>query len=273
VAARLSKISARRALWPYNGPVLTIALQSGSNGNCIYVEAAGTRLLFDAGISGAQAKARLATHGRDIYDVDAVILSHRHGDHTASAGVYQRLFKLPLYATPATHHAIARRAGQLAPVHHFQPGQTLVFGSVQVHTLPTPHDAAESVAFVVTFEQKRLGILTDLGHPFPELAAALAELDAAFLETNYDPVMLAEGTYPPELKARIRGDGGHLSNDEAAALLKNCRRHRPAWIALAHLSAHNNHPDVALQTMRRELGHDYPLHLTSRSHATDVFTV
>ncbi len=253
--------------------MLTFALQSGSNGNCIYVEAAGTRLLFDAGISGAQAKERMAAHGRDIRQVDAVILSHRHRDHTACAGVFQRLFKLPLYATPATHHAITRHTGRLGNVHHFRPGQTLAFGSVRVHTLPTPHDAAESVAFVVTCEQKRLGILTDLGHPFAELATALAELDAAYLETNYDPQMLAEGSYPPELKARIRGDSGHLSNDEAAALLKRCRRQRPKWVAMAHLSAHNNHPDIALQTLRRELGHDYPLYTTSRYHVTDVLAV
>ncbi len=244
--------------------MFTFSLQSGSNGNCIYVEAGNTRLLFDAGISGVQAKARMAGYGRDIRHVTAVILSHLHGDHTRCAGVYHRLYKLPLFATPATHEAIAPDVGKLRGVQYFLPGQTLVFGQVEVHCLPTPHDAAQSVAFVVRCEGKRLGILTDLGHPFAALASTLAELDAAYLETNYDPLMLAEGSYPPDLKARIRGDGGHLSNDEAAALLKACRRLRPQWIALSHLSEHNNHPDVALETLRRELGHDYPLCVAGR---------
>ena len=251
----------------------TIALQSGSNGNCIYVEAGDVRLLFDAGISGAQARQRLAQHGRDIRQAQAVILSHRHSDHTRCAGVFHRLFKLPLYATPATHHAVKPYVGKLNSVRHFQPGERLDLGPVTVHTLPTPHDAAESVAFIVEFEGRRLGIFTDLGHPFEALRTALAEVDGAYLESNYDPLMLAEGPYPPELKARIRGDGGHLSNDEAAELLRHCRRHRPKWVALAHLSEHNNHPDIALRTHRRMLGRDYPLHVASRYHVSDVFTV
>jgi phosphoribosyl 1,2-cyclic phosphodiesterase len=251
--------------------VITFSLQSGSNGNAIYVEADGVRLLFDAGISGRQAALRMAAHGRNIRDVDALILSHRHGDHTRCARVYQRLFGLPIYATPATRHAVA--PGRTADVRTFHPGVALDFGRVIVHTLPTPHDAAESVAFVIECEGRRLGILTDLGHPFAGLAGALAELDAAYLESNYDPLMLAEGSYPPELKARIRGDGGHLSNDEAAALLKRCRRRRPRWIALAHLSEHNNDPELALETHRRELGRDYPLTIASRYEVSELLPV
>ena len=257
----------------YNVPVLTFSLQSGSNGNCIYVEAAGVRLLFDAGISGRQAGLRMAAHDRNIRAVDAVILSHGHSDHTRCAGVYQRLFKLPVYATPATCHAITPFLERTGDIRLFLPGDALDFDGVTVHTLPTPHDAEQSVAFVVTCEGKRLGILTDLGHPFDRLARALSDLDAAYLGSNYDPLMLAEGSYPPELKARIRGDGGHLSNDEAAALLQGCRRHRPQWVALAHLSEHNNDPDLALQTHRTALGRDYPLTIASRYRASEVLTL
>jgi phosphoribosyl 1,2-cyclic phosphodiesterase len=253
--------------------VLTFSLQSGSNGNAIYVETAGVRLLFDAGISGRQAHLRMAAHDRDIRAVHAVILSHGHSDHTGCVGIYQRLFKLPVYATPATCRAIAPYAAKHGDVRLFLPGDTLNFDGVAVHTLPTPHDAEQSVAFVVACEGKRLGILTDLGHPFDGLARALSDLDAAYLESNYDPTMLEEGSYPPELKARIRGDGGHLSNDEAAALLQRCRRHRPRWIALAHLSEHNNEPDLALQTHRAALGRDYPLSVASRYRVSEALTV
>jgi len=253
--------------------MLTFSLQSGSNGNAIYVEAGEVRLLFDAGISGREASRRMAARGRSICGLDAVILSHRHFDHTRCAGVYQRQSGAPLYASPATHHAIARYAGELSQVRHFHPGEALHFGPVTVYTLPTPHDAAESVAFVIEWERKRLGILTDLGHPFSGLAQVLSEVDAAYLESNYDPIMLAEGSYPPELKARIRGDGGHLSNDEAATLLKRCRRRRPRWIALAHLSEHNNHPELALQTHRAVLGADYPLTVASRYAVSELLTV
>ncbi len=251
----------------------TFSLQSGSNGNAIYVEADGVRLLFDAGISGRQARLRMATHGRDLRGIDALILSHAHSDHTRCAGIYQRLFHLPLYATPATYRYVTRFDPRLRDVRLFAPGDTLTIGGVRVYALPTPHDAPESVAFVVACAGKRLGILTDLGHPFAALASALAELDAAYLESNYDPEMLASGPYPPELQDRIRGAGGHLSNDEAAELLRRCGRRTPRWVALAHLSEHNNRPELALDTHRKRLGRDYPLHIASRYEASRMFEV
>jgi phosphoribosyl 1,2-cyclic phosphodiesterase len=233
--------------------VLTFSLQSGSNGNSIYVEADGVRLLFDAGISGRRARLRMNTRGRDIGKVDALLLSHDHADHVRCAGVYQRLFGVPIYATEATYRTARYQLGKVGDVHHFQAGESLSFGPVTVHTHPTAHDAADGVAFTVECGRKRLGIFTDLGHPFDGLAELLDNVDAAYLESNYDPLMLEEGPYPAHLKARIRGSGGHLSNDEAAELLRMCAgRHK--WVALAHLSEHNNHPDVALTTHRMILG-------------------
>ncbi len=281
----------------------TCSLQSGSNGNAIYVEADGVKLLFDAGITGRQAKLRLAEHGRDLHEVQAVILSHGHSDHCGCAAVFARRYRLPIYATPATHRCTRGPDGRpLDGVRHFQPGDTLRFGAVAVHTLPTPHDAPESVAFIVEGAgsgdqgikgsrergingpppdtggsrdsgRRRLGIFTDLGHPFAALAGALLGLDAAYLESNYDPVMLEEGTYPPELKARIRGDGGHLSNEEAAGLLRDCGLLRPKWVALAHLSEHNNTPELALRAHRAQLGPDYPLFIASRYGVSGLLEV
>jgi phosphoribosyl 1,2-cyclic phosphodiesterase len=253
--------------------MITCALQSGSNGNSIYVETNGVRLLFDAGISGRQAATRLASHGRNIRQVDALILSHLHADHTRCAGVYQRLFRLPVFATPATARAMARGPGRPQDVRPFRPGDTLEFGDVRVHTLPTPHDAADSVAFVIEHGDKRLGVLTDLGHPFAALVRTLPSLNAVYLESNYDPQMLALGSYPPELKTRIRGAAGHLSNDEAAALLARCDRRRLRWAALAHLSEENNHPDVALRTHRSILGDDFPLTVASRYRVSELLHV
>ncbi len=251
----------------------TCSLQSGSNGNAIFVEAGGVRLIFDAGISGRQAHLRLVEHGLSLYDCQAVILSHAHSDHIGCARVFQRRFKLPVYATPATHGALQDQWRPCIDVHRFQPGDTLRFGDVHVHTLHTPHDAAESLGFVVEHGGKRLGIFTDLGHPFDGLAHSLLGLDGAYLESNYDPRMLAEGSYPPTLKARIRGDGGHLSNEESAALLAQCGLFRPKWVALAHLSEQNNTPELALAAHRRALGPDYPLFVAGRYGVSPMFPV
>lgn len=259
----------------YNRGVLTFSLQSGSNGNAIYVEANGVRLLFDAGISGRMAQRRMAVHGRDICDVDALIISHNHSDHIRCAGIYQRKFGLPIYVTRPTHTAAATWCdlGLLSDVRYFRSGDSLTFGDVTVHTVPTAHDAADGVGFVIECEGKRLGLLTDLGHPFPGLQSVLESVDAAYLECNYDPQMLATGTYPPAVKARIKGPRGHLSNDESADLLRACGRRRPRWVAVAHLSEDNNEPDLAIGAQHESVGRDYPVHHASRYEASQLLKV
>jgi phosphoribosyl 1,2-cyclic phosphodiesterase len=248
--------------------MFVLSLQSGSNGNCIYVETRGIRLLFDAGISGKQAETRLAQYDRDIRQVDALVVSHDHSDHTRSIGIFQRKFDLPVYLTPDTLDAVqANRAQVTGQTHLFDAGSPLVFGNVTVETIPTPHDGVDGVAFVVDDGRSRLGILTDLGHPFPELDAVVASLDAILIESNYDPDMLDHGPYPPFLKRRIRGPGGHLSNNEAAELLHRSGS-RLHWACLGHLSEHNNRPELALCTHRHLLGSSFPLHVASRYEAT-----
>ncbi len=249
----------------YNGPMQIISLQSGSNGNCIYVEAAGSALLFDAGISGKQAAERLAACGRDIRAVDAVIISHDHADHARCLGIYQRKFGLPAFVTPATLQRARRflKLGELGEIHSFSPGQPMRFGQVSVETIATPHDGADPVAFVVDDGRHRLGILTDLGHVFQGLTEAIASLHAVLLESNYDPQMLAGGWYPGWLKRRIRGPRGHLSNPEAAKLLAEagCRLQ---WACLGHISEDNNDPEHARRVHRRLLGRKMEIHLATR---------
>lgn len=256
--------------------MIAISLQSGSNGNCIYVEACGVKLLFDAGITGVQAEERLASHGREIRDVDAVIVSHDHSDHIRHAGVLQRKFGLPVYVTPATLAAAKGRCalGKLQDVRHFRSHDKLRFGDVLVHAIPTPHDGADGSVFVIEAEGKRLGILTDLGHVFQDLVHVVSSLDAVFLESNYDPDMLARGPYPAYLKQRIRGPRGHISNDEAAeVLLRASAGNRLQWACLAHLSEQNNHPDVALRTHRAVVAETLTLHVADRYRASGIFTI
>jgi phosphoribosyl 1,2-cyclic phosphodiesterase len=254
------------------GRMITFSLQSGSNGNSIYVEACGVRLLFDAGLSGRTAAERLAVHGRDAHEVAALIVSHEHADHARCAGIFRRKFGLQVYATHKTWHATAPWQGRVDDVRHFRAGERLVFGKVTVHTVPTPHDAADSVAFVVEAEHRRLGIFTDLGHPFDRLARWLEEVDAAYLESNYDPEMLERGPYSAALQARIRGAGGHLSNLEAAELLRDCGG-RLRWVALAHLSEQNNHPQVALHTHHAVVGRDFPFRIAGRHAPSDLLEI
>jgi phosphoribosyl 1,2-cyclic phosphodiesterase len=247
-----------------------IALQSGSNGNCIFVEAAGVRLLFDAGISGVTVQQRLAAHGVDIRTVQALLISHDHGDHVRSMGTLHRQFRLPLHITEPTLAAAVRfnRLGKFKDVRHFSAGATFRIRDVTIETIPTPHDAVDGVGFVVDDGQTRLGILTDLGHAFTGLAELIESLDAVIIESNYDPQMLAKSTYPEPLKQRIRGPGGHLSNEEAAQLLAGSGQ-RLRWACLAHLSQQNNTPELARATHEDVLD-GLPIHVASRFAATEI---
>lgn len=253
--------------------MLTFSLQSGSNGNSIYVEAGDARLIFDAGISGQMAEGRMAARRRRIRECQALILSHNHSDHTRGAGVFSRRFRLPVYVTKRVYQAIRPRAGAFREVHFFEPGDRLQFGGVAVQTIPTPHDGIDTVCFVVEHEGRRLGILTDLGHPFRGLDDVLSGVDGAYLESNYDTDMLRRGSYPEDLKRRIIGDGGHLSNDEAAELTGRHVSRRLQWLAVAHLSENNNRPDLAVETTRRRVGASLPVYLASRYEAGPVLEI
>jgi len=252
-----------------------ITLQSGSSGNCIYVETDVVRLLVDAGIAGRQAEQRLAAAGRDIRDVDALLISHDHADHSRCLGIYQRKFGLPIYITPQTLATVRRRSrqGELADVRSFAAGATIRFGSVTVETVPTPHDGVDGVAFIVDDGQRRLGILTDLGYAFDGLDEVMRSLDAVILESSYDPDMLAAGPYPERLKQRIRGPGGHLSNVESAELLDATANGRLQWACLAHLSERNNEPSLAMATHKRILGRRVDLRVADRYQASACWEV
>src|SRR5690606_35401006 len=125
------------------------------------------------------------------------------------------------------------RLGKMGEIRFFRAGETVELDSLRIETVPTPHDGVDGVGVVVDDGARRLGILTDLGHVFPGLAEVVASLDAVFLESNYDPQMLDEGAYPLFLKERIRGSGGHLSNQEAAVLLRDAAQGRLRWACLA----------------------------------------
>lgn len=243
-----------------------ISLQSGSSGNCIYVETKGVRLLFDAGISGRAAESRLAEHGKDIRDCDALIISHDHRDHICGVGTFHRKFGLPVYVTKRTFDAARARIkiGQLSDVRHFVAGHSLTFGDVRVETISTPHDAVDGVVFVVDDARHRFGLLTDLGHVFDGLSDQMAKLDAVIIESNYDPAMLRDGPYPEFLKQRISGPAGHLSNQDAAELLKFANTSRLKWACLGHLSEKNNDPQVALRTHHKILGQSFPVTCADR---------
>ncbi len=189
--------------------------------------------------------------------------------------MYQRKFGLPIYISQPTLAAAQQghSLGRLHDVNYFAAGEEIAFGEVVVQTVRTPHDAADGVAFVVTDGRRRLGVLTDLGHVFEGLGQTVATLDAVFIESNYDPEMLASGPYPLVLQQRIRGRQGHLSNLDAARLLRGHAPPKLRWACLSHLSEQNNTPELAMRTHREILPEGFPLLVASRYEASIVLEV
>ncbi len=253
--------------------MIAISLQSGSNGNCYYVEVNGTKLLFDAGISASMAARRLEEQGRDIKDIDALIISHGHGDHARHAGVYNRKYKMPVYITPKTLEEARRKhgIGRINDISHFRTGDVIRLGDVSIETIPSSHDAADGSLFVISSNGKRLGIWTDLGYLSDDLFALVSTLDGLFIESNYDPLMLDNGPYPAFLKKRIKGPEGHLSNSDCAKLIKAGTKLQ--WACLSHISNNNNSPEIALETNRSLAGVTIPLYTANRYLSTEALTI
>jgi phosphoribosyl 1,2-cyclic phosphodiesterase len=130
-------------------------------------------------------------------------------------------------------------------VHHFEPHETIQCESLSVIPFSKPHDAADPYSVIVQNESVKVGVFTDIGRASEDVINYFKQCNAAFLESNYDEAMLMNGSYPWVLKQRIRGDNGHLSNDQALKLFLD---HRPEFMThlfLSHLSQHNNSPRLA----------------------------
>lgn len=224
------------------------SLGSGSGGNATVVEtvdgAHAHRVVIDCGFSLREFEARLARAGLQCGELDAIFVTHEHGDHVGCALTLARRHGIALWMSRGTWRAIgAPEADGL--LRFARDGEAIAVGSLQLTPYTVPHDAAEPLQLRCSDGAAALGVLTDAGSATPHLLAHLHDCDALLLECNHDAGMLAGSRYPPSLKSRIGGPLGHLSNDAAAQILAECRNERLQHLVAAHLSEQNNRPDLA----------------------------
>jgi len=232
------------------------SIGSGSKGNCLVAEVGGSRLLLDCGLSPRETERRLARIGLAPADIAGIIVTHEHDDHAGQAYPFAAQHKLPVWLTYGTQAALAE-SGKLAGEVQTRTidGRTpFAIGDIQVHPYTVPHDAREPVQFVISDGAFRLGVLTDIGASTAHVEATLSGCDALVLETNHDVDMIWGGEYPKWLKERITGPFGHLSNRQAEHLLGALDRTRLKHVFAAHLSQHNNTPQLAREALARAMG-------------------
>ncbi|WP_196870162.1 MBL fold metallo-hydrolase [Polaromonas sp. CG_9.11] len=232
------------------------SLGSGSGGNATLVEAGGLlpfRLLVDCGLGIRQLAVRLGQAGLQAEDIDAVFITHEHGDHIGCAHTLALRYRIPVWMSQGTHSAIGSPDFD-GLLHIARDAKAIDMGGLQLMPFTVPHDAREPLQLSCTDGSSKLGILTDLGHATPHVMAHLQACHALLLESNHDTDLLDQSVYPPFLKRRVGGDYGHLSNMAAAAIANAVNHGGLKHVVAAHLSAKNNRPDLVQEVLSNALG-------------------
>lgn len=226
------------------------SLGSGSRGNALVVDYRDTTILVDCGLPFKLVKSGLAQLGLSPDDLDAVFITHEHGDHINGLAALARKTDIDIFMSEGTAYASGWH--ESSSVQFIRDRELVEYGELKLEPVIVPHDAREPCQFVVSAPNpsrsnacRQLGVLTDLGSFSNHVIEAYTDCDALVLECNHDTEMLRHGPYPPGLKARVSGNWGHLNNHQAAEFLEKLDSRELQWLVLAHISEQNNCSNLA----------------------------
>ncbi len=255
-------------------------IASGSKGNCLVVHSREHAVILDAGIPVRRILSVLDRFHIDRSIVRAVLISHEHSDHTRSVGALSRTLQIPVYITEPTYYKSLKALGDLkGRIKFFQSEDEFPIGDIVIRSFQSNHDAVDGCNFTFTHAEmpwRKLGVATDLGKYLKTTERYLKECSTIVLESNHDKNMLLNGSYEWFLKQRISGEDGHLSNEQAVALVRLIHHPEIKHIVLAHLSEENNKPEIAYNTMKEFLDtirSDINLIVASQDTETDLLDV
>lgn len=249
------------------------SIRSSSKGNSTIIYGHDTGILVDCGISGKTLESGLDEAGIDPKNLDGLVITHEHTDHTKGVGVIARKYNIPVFATYGTWAAMSKSVGEIPDGCRRVIADSIPFeiGNIKVTAFPIPHDAADPVGYVFETEDDKASVATDIGVMSDEIFEAIKGSRTVLLESNYDLFMLEAGAYPYELKRRIKSDIGHLCNDDAALVARDLVQNGTQTVILGHISPENNYPDLAYQTTKLcleshgfKVGEDVRLYVAKR---------
>lgn len=256
------------------------SLSSGSSGNCQYIETENAKIIIDAGFSGKRLEYLLSSVGVNPSEIDGILVSHEHIDHSLGVGILSRRYDIPIYANNKTW------IGMEPIIKAIKEKNTKVFTSdgnfsikdIGVHPISVYHDALEPVGFIIFNGNHKLSIVTDTGWIDDRIRNEIKNSQLYYMESNHDLRMLREGSYPWPLKQRIMSSHGHLSNDDAGLILGDVLSGNGEIVLLGHLSQDNNLPELAYNTVREgilsqgiDVDNDVYLNVSYRDRATETF--
>ena len=193
------------------------SLYSGSSGNSLFVESENTKLLVDAGVSSKKIEEALANLEIDPTSIDGILITHEHSDHVQGLGTFAKKFNLPVFVNEKTLDAMPKQKEKISEknIKLFNINEKFEIGDLKVKPFSIPHDAANPCGFNIFKDDKKISIATDIGHMTNGVLKNLEDSIFIMLESNYDPEVLKYSKYPYQLKTRIAGPDGHLSNELA----------------------------------------------------------
>ncbi|MBR4513417.1 MAG: MBL fold metallo-hydrolase [Lachnospiraceae bacterium] len=263
--------------------MMTIA--SGSSGNSTLIQSDSSAVLIDCGISKKRIEEALSSVDMSLYDIDGIFITHEHTDHVSAVGVIARTYGLKMYATEETIRAISR----IKSLGNFDrslftaidPMKSVQVGDLSVRAYPVWHDAADPVCYTVTDGHRKVSVATDMGDYDDGLVREISGSDAMVIETNHDIRMLQVGRYSYDLKQRILGKRGHLSNEAGGRLIRSVLNNHIRAIFLGHLSKDNNLPELAYEAVKYELNgnpyssdvRDFNISVAPRDTAGPLITI
>ena len=230
-------------------------LFSGSSGNCSLIRTNHTKILVDCGNSGKRIEQSIQSIDEHLEDIDAILVTHEHSDHIQSLGLISSKYDIPVYANQETWAAMPKQSSKIEDKNKllFTPNENFTINDILIEPFSIPHDAANPCAFNFIVGDKKISVATDLGHISEETVDRLKGSIFALIESNYDPEILKVSRYPFQLKRRISGPNGHLSNTNCAQLITRLINDDLKQVMLGHLSKENNFPELAYQTVAEEL--------------------
>lgn len=215
-------------------------------GNSTFIGTRGHGILVDVGCSFRALNNALDLIDTKLENIEAVFITHEHIDHIKGLEQVLKHTKIPVFA-PELSAAQMKSDGKIPrDAEIFNAREGYKSAAFEVSCFETSHDSADSVGYRIVYNKELFGVCTDTGFVTEEAKKALGGCTTVLIESNYDEEMLRKNpNYPPLLKRRIMGDGGHLSNSGCAEFCEKLVRGGTRHLILGHLSQENNTPATA----------------------------
>lgn len=230
--------------------MLVSVLASGSEGNSTYVETADAKILIDAGMNTKYIKTKLSELGVDSEEIDYIVMTHTHHDHTGALKTFLKRNPAKLVAT----EGMLKELEEIADYENIiiNP-EDIEIRNTKIKPFKTSHDAIDSRGYLIEDENSSVVYMTDTGYLNQKYFDMLSNKNVYIMEANHDVEMLINGVYPKWLKSRILSDHGHLSNNAAGFYLSKLIGPNTKKVILAHLSKENNTENEAIRTVKKTL--------------------